>query len=337
MTEFFKHFHFAQPWWLLLLAVIPLLCFLGYRRGVNNYLIFPTLRVIGTLGAKPKNRTWRFGPLLIPLALIPAIIGMARPQWQKHFETRNASGIDIIVALDTSVSMEIRDFVSREDQIIRPIRRLDAAKNVIANFIEDRPDDRIGIVSFAARPYTASALTMDHDIVIEKLGELVSVQGDEGGTAIGSAIAASATRLEQLQESKSKIVVLVSDGESNSGQLTPLEAADLAAEIGIKIYPIAIGTEDGRLPNGRQVVQQVEFDVETLKEIAEKTDGEFYRATNYSGLEDAFKTIDELEKTEVERERWTKSRELFHYFAGASVLLLSLILAYTAFNPPPLP
>jgi len=304
---------------------------------VSNFLIFPTLRVLGTLASKPKNKTWRIQPLLLPLALIPAIFAMARPQWQKHFETRTASGIDIVVALDTSYSMEIRDFVSPEDKVFRPLRRLDAAKNVIAEFVKGRPDDRIGIVSFAARPYTAAVLTMDHEIIIQKLAELVPVGGEEGGTAIGSAIAASSTRLDQLQESKSKIIVLVSDGESNSGQLTPIEAAELAAEVNIKVYPIAIGTEDGRLPNGVQVAKSQEFDVETLQKIAKITEGEFYRATSYSGLEDAFKTIDELEKTEVERERWTKSRELFHYPLGVSLGLILLFLGLQALNPPPLP
>ncbi len=337
MSSILKHFVFAEPWWLLLLAAVPLLCFLGYRRGVNHYLTFPTLRVLGTLGSKPKNRTWNFRPLLIPLALIPAILGLARPQWQKHFETRTASGIDIIVALDTSFSMDIRDFVSPQDLVIKPQRRLDAAKEVIAQFIENRPDDRIGIVSFAARPYLASPGTMDHDILIEKLGELVLVNGEEGGTAIGSAISAAATSLEELKDSKSKIIVLVSDGESNSGQLTPLEAAEFSAELGTKIYTIAIGTEDGRLPNGIQVAKQQEFDVKTLQNIAKITKGEFYRALNYSGLKNAFQSIDELEKTEVEKERWTKSRELFHYFVGISIALLLLVLTIHALNPPPLP
>jgi len=338
MSEFFRHFVFAEPWWLLLLAVIPLLCFLGYRQGVNNYLIFPTLRVLGTLGAKPKNRTWRIKPLLLPLALIPAILAMARPQWQRHFETRTASGIDIIIALDTSGSMQAQDFVAVDGQQMRAIMRIDAAKRVISEFVKGRPDDRIGLVSFAQRPYTASALTLDHKILNEKLFDLDLVQKeDEQGTAIGSAIAASATRLEQLQESKSKVIVLVSDGNNNSGRLTPIEAAELAGELGVKIYPIAIGTEDGKLPNGRQVASPQWFDVETLQKISEITGGEYYRATKFSGLEDAFKTINDLEKTEVERERWTKSNELFHWFAGASVAFIMILLALSAVNPPPLP
>lgn len=338
MDGFLSHFVFAQPGWLLLLPLVPVLLFAGYRKGSRHFLIFPSLRLLGTLATQPKRRPWRPDLLALPLCLIPLILALARPQWQNQYENRKASGIDIIIALDTSYSMEIRDFISPEDRVIRPERRLDAARNVIAAFIENRPDDRIGIVSFAARPYVACSMTLDHEILIDKLGELVTVDSEEeGGTAIGSAIAASATRLEQQQEAKSKIVVLVSDGESQSGELTPEEAAEFAKEIGIRIYTIGIGTENGRLSGGIQLNVGQEFNVETLKNIASITGAEFFRAKNYTGLSEAFQSIDQLEKTEIERESYVVAQELYHWFLGLGLLATLGTLLFQTVNPPPQP
>lgn len=325
----------AEPGWLFLLLAIPLLAFLGRREGTRAWLIYPSLRVLGTLGWKPKEKPFRFFPLILPLLLIPAIIGAARPQEQKSRSSRTASGIDILVALDVSQSMSARDFVNRDKSRPRRETRFEAAKNVIAEFIKRRPDDRIGLVTFSGRPYTAAPITLDHNILRNTIKTLALVgRSDEGGTAIGSAIMASGKRLDLLEReaeesdpTQSKIIVLVTDGANNSGQIAPLDAADIVAELGIKVYPIAIGS------GGREQ----EFDPATLKQISEKTNGDFYHARGYLGLREAFASIDEIEKTEVEVNTWLVTKELYPWFVGASVILLLGFLFYRAINPPPMP
>lgn len=336
----------AEPWWLLLLLAVPLLMFLGFKQGTRGWILYPTLRVLGTLGWKPKDKPFRFAPLILPLMLIPAIVGMARPQEAKNRTSRTASGIDILIALDVSYSMSTRDFYESGGLMRNPQRRIEAAKKIINEFIKRRPDDRIGIVSFAARPYTVAPITLDHQILEYTLRDLALVNNrDESGTAIGSAIIAAGDRLEKLKrgeedekenekKTKSKVIVLVTDGASNSGQLSPVEAARIVADLDIKIYPVAIGTPQGRLL-GTGTGQ--EFDVETLKEISRITNGDFYRALDYTGLREAFASIDELEKTEVKRNTWIVRKELYPWFVAPSALLILGFLAFTAFNPPPMP
>lgn len=343
--KIFNDYVLAEPWWLLLLLAVPLLMFLGYRGGTRSWIIYPTLRVLGTLGLKPKDRPFRLAPLILPLMLIPAIIGLTRPQEAKSRTSRTASGIDIMIALDVSYSMSTADFYDSSSMMRRPERRIEAAKKIINEFIKRRPDDRIGVVSFAARPYTAAPITLDHQILENTLRDIALVNSrTESGTAIGSAIMAAGERLENLKrdeeeddevtKTKSKVVVLVTDGASNSGQLSPLEAAGIVADLKIKIYPVAIGTPQGRL-NGRSTGQ--EFDTETLKQIATITQGDFYRALDYTGLREAFASIDKLEKTEVKRNTWIVRKELYPWFVAPSALLILGFLAFTAFNPPPMP
>jgi len=350
--KLFSDYVLAEPWWLLLLLAVPLLIVLGYRLGSRNYLIYPTLRVLGTLGWKPKERTFRFAPLVLPFLLIPAIIGMARPQEQKTRTSRTASGIDILIALDVSYSMSIPDFTEPTGRSNYREPRINAAKKVITEFIRRRPDDRIGIVCFAGRPYTVAPITLDHNILEHTLKSIALVNNQtEGGTAIGSALVAAGSRLEKLKRDdddnseqgsdtatkpKSKIIVLVTDGASNSGQLSPLEAAGLVADLGIKVYPVAIGTPQGRL-NGSGLSTQQEFDTETLEKIADLTKGDYYRALDYTGLRESFTSIDKLEKTEVKRNSWLVKKELYPWFIGPSVALLIGFLAFSALNPPPMP
>ncbi len=338
----FNDYVLAEPWWLLLLLAVPFLMFLGYREGSRSWIVYPTLRVLGTLGVKPKDRVFRFAPLILPLMLIPAIIAMARPQEAKSRTSRTASGIDIMIALDVSYSMSTPDFFDSTARMRRAERRIEAAKKIINEFIKRRPDDRIGIVSFAARPYTAAPITLDHQILELTLRDIALVNSrTESGTAIGSAIMAAGERLENLkrddeheEKTKSKVIVLVTDGASNSGQLSPIEAAGIVADLDIKIYPVAIGTPQGRL-NGMATGQ--EFDTETLKKIAKTTNGDFYRALDYTGLREAFKSIDELEKTEVKRNTWIVRKELYPWFIAPSILLVFGFLVFTSFNPPPMP
>jgi len=239
--------------------------------------------------------------------------------------------------------MATPDFHDSSSSMRRQERRIEAAKKIITEFIKRRPDDRIGIVSFAARPYTAAPVTLDHQILAFTLKELALVNSrTESGTAIGSAIMAAGERLESIkrdektdsEQSKSKVIVLVTDGASNSGQLSPVEAANIVSDLDIKIYPVAIGTAEGRL-NGMSTGQ--EFDTETLKEIAKITKGDFYRALDYTGLREAFKSIDTLEKTEVKKKTWITRKELYPWLIAPSVILIIGFLAVSAFNPPPMP
>ena len=329
------HFAFAHPWWLLLLLVIPVLILLGYKLGVQSWIVYPTLRVLGTLGFKPKDKTFRIFPLIFPLLLIPAIIAMARPQWQNERTSRTSSGIDIMVALDISQSMDTQDFFSSDPRFRRAERRIDVARQVLKNFIAERPDDRIGIVTFSGRPYTVAPLTLDHEILKLKIAEIVLVSGrySEGGTAIGSAINAASIRLDNQKESKSKIMVLLTDGASNSGKMSPQQAADLAATLGVKIYTIAIGSENGRLRgHNRQ-----EYDEASLLNIANTTKGEFFRAKDITDLKEAFKSIDELEKTEVQRDTWIQIKEYYPWFLAPSIIGLAVFFLFATFNPPPAP
>lgn len=338
----------AEPWWLLLLLALPFLIALAARQGSRTWLIYPSLRVLGTLGFKPKNKPRRWGPILIPLVLIPAIIALARPQETKTRTSRTASGIDILIALDVSYSMSARDYYESGSLNYRPETRISAAKKIITEFIKRRPDDRIGIVSFAARPYTVAPITLDHQVLAFTLRDVALVNdNDEGGTAIGSAIAAAGHRLEKIDQSrdpdssdsppsKSKVIILVTDGANNSGQLAPLEAARLVAELGIKVYPVAIGSPQGRVPGISGAASQ-QFDPQTLQEIASLTQGDFYHATDYDTLRSAFKSIDELEKTEVKRNTWIIRKELYPWFLGASVVLLLGLLTVRTLNPPPMP
>lgn len=341
----FDDYLLAEPGWLWLLTAVPLLLFLGYRGGTRSWITYPTLRVLGTLGWKPKDKASRFAPLILPLALIPAIIGLARPQESKTRTSRTASGIDIVIALDVSESMSAADFYDSDRAMRTPVQRIDAAKKIITRFIDGRPDDRIGIISFAARPYTVAPITLDHQILTYALNEAALVRNStEGGTAIGSALAASGQRLDQLRhrgegedqtvKSKSKIVVLVTDGASNSGELSPLEAAGYLADLGIKIYTVAIGSPGGRIT---RVNAGREFDPETLQKIATVTGGDHYRALDYSGLRDAFQSINDLEKTEIKRNTWTTRKELYPWFIGTSAFIILGLLFFTIFNPPATP
>jgi len=325
--------------------VVPVLLFLGYRGGSRSWISYPTLRVLGTLGWKPKDQASRFAPLILPLALIPAIIGLARPQEAKVRTSRTASGIDIVIALDVSESMAAADFYEDNRSMRVPVQRINAAKKIITRFIDGRPDDRIGIVSFAARPYTVAPITLDHQILSYALQEAALVRNaSEGGTAIGSALAAAGERLDQLRhngdeknetvKSKSKIIVLVTDGASNSGEISPLQAAGFLADLGIKVYSVAIGSPGGRIA---RVNAGREFDPETLKQIATTTGGDYYRAVDYSGLRSAFESINDLEKTEVKKNTWVIRKELYPWFVGTSAFLIFGLLFFTVFNPPTTP
>lgn len=333
MSNFTEHFVFENPWWLLALILLPPLCFISRRLGSESSLDFPSISILSSVGTKPRERFGSITFLFFTGALLFGTLGLARPQWRDSYVARSASGIDIIIALDVSSSMTIADYQKRDDQALYRVRRLDAAKEVIEEFISQRPDDRIGLIGFGKRPYSVSPITLDHDWLITSLRDLRVGDIEEDGTAIGSAIAASATRLTDRQ-AKSKIVVIVTDGASNSGPLKPLQAAGRAAQLDIRVYTVAIGSKEGRRQNAPD---KQEFDPETLQTISQLTKGEFYLATDTADLRDSFSTINDLEKTERTSRVIVEAEELYPWFLGAALLCSFLALSHLALNPPPVP
>ena len=336
MSEFLDHFRFNQPAWLLLTLPLLLALFLRRGRGAEAAVTFPNLSILMSLGRQVRETAGGISLPLAAIALLFAIFAMARPVWRNEYQSRNASGIDIMIALDVSLSMDIDDFVDEGQRA----KRIDVAKAVVDDFIGRRPDDRMGLVAFAGRPRDASPITLDHKWLRRALDELrLNDQFERGtvkeqGTAIGSALAAAASRLD-ARDAKSKIILLITDGASNSGKISPVEAAEHAKTLGVKIYTIAIGTKEGRVDRSIMRFPYQEFDIPTLKKIASLTGGEHYWAQNLKSLRETFTTINQLEKTEARSLTIIDDRELFHWFALPSLVASLACAARLAFNPPP--
>lgn len=345
MPESSKEFTLAQPEWLWALLPLLLLVFLRRRTGTRAAIKQPTVRFIGAHLRKPATLAGRIGPLSLVLAAAALICALARPQWKNEYSEQKVSGIDIMIACDLSGSMAGNDMLfSVQDEQGRKRRaivdRLTAAKHVISEFIIGRPNDRIGLVAFAGKAKLCCPLTLDHGIVNHIIGAFYL--GDnrtpgyiaEDGTAIGTAIASAATRLNERHDTKSKVIILVTDGASNSGTLVPAEAAKQAAELGIKIFTIAIG-QDERI--SRYTADVDTFDEKTLREIADITGGRYYRASSGARLQKAFRSIDKLEKTDAKKRTLISYDELFPYPLAAAALLLTLgiLLHFTLPRPAP--
>lgn len=345
VTEATREFTFAQPEWLWALPVLLLLLFLRRRRGTTASLVHPTIRFAAAQLHRPATLAGRVGPVLLLLAMASLIVALARPQWKNQHTEQTVSGIDIMIACDLSGSMASQDMLfTTQDRLGRKQRaaidRLTAAKHVISEFIAGRPNDRIGLVAFAGKAKLCSPLTLDHGIVSYIIREFYLADDRrpgyiaEDGTAIGTAIASAALRLNERQETKSKVIILVTDGMSNRGSISPIDAARQAAELGIKIFTIAIG-KDERL--SRYTANVDTFDEKTLREIASITGGQFYRASSGARLQKAFESIDKLEKTEAKRRTLISFDELFPWPLAASALFLTLGLLLNFARPRPAP
>lgn len=316
---------FAQPGFLWLLLVIPVLSWLKGKIGGTPGVMFSTTRTIAKIGGRRRSRAGDFLTGLLYLALVCLIVALARPQLGKTITRTQASGVDIMLVIDVSRSMLAEDFTIGSHRA----NRLDAVKQVTEKFIKERPNDRIGIVAFAGRPYLVSPLTLDHDWLITNL-ERIRIGLVEDGTAIGSALASASNRLKD-KEAKSKIVVLLTDGDNNMGRVTPLTAAEAASALGIKVYTIGSGSR-GTAPFpfvdsfGRTVYRQVpvEFDEEILQQIAAMTGGSYFRATDTQSLQHIFDEIDQLEKSQVEIQKVAQYRDLFAWFVFAGTVLLAM-------------
>jgi len=317
-------FGFANPWLLLLLLTLPIIAILRGAKGAAPAVIYSSLAPLRDLGRSRRSKAGGWLTSLLLFALGALIVALARPQQGRTLTHIEASGIDIMLALDVSKSMLAEDFTIGGQRA----NRLEAVKQVTEKFIQGRPNDRIGIVAFAGRPYLVSPLTLDHDWLLQNL-ERIRIGLVEDGTAIGSAIASASNRLKD-RESKSRIVVLLTDGDNNAGKVSPSTAAEAAKALGIKVYAIGAGTK-GYAPYPMQVLGRttyqnvkVEMNEDALKEIAKITEASFFRATDSKSLGEIFEEIDKLERTTMQMSHFKEVRELFPWALGLGGALLTL-------------
>jgi len=324
-------FRFATPWALTLLPLaIAATWYLALRRRrADARLRIPNVTQSAHLAHSPWVRLERGLPWLRALVLLLLVLALARPQAGAELRTTSTHGVDIVIVLDVSGSMRAEDF--------RPDNRLEVARHTVERFIAGRPEDRVGLVVFAALATTRCPLTLDHEMLLEFLGDVDFAPREDDGTALGMGLATGVNRLRE-SDAKSKVVVLVTDGVNNRGQVGPRAAAEAARAIGVKVYTIGVGSE-GEAPvpvdygpfGVRYVMQRVELDEDLLQEIAESTDGRYFRATDAEGLERIFETIDKLEKTKIESRFRVLYSELFPMvlLPGVVLLLLERLLVAT--------
>ena len=316
-------FSFAHPWVLLFLFLLPILAILKGRFGGTAGVTFSTTSALSSLGRRRRSRAGALLALLTHLALASLIIALARPQLGRTLTRVEASGVDIMLALDVSRSMLAEDYTIGSQRA----NRIEAVKKVTEEFIRQRPNDRIGIVAFAGRPYLVSPLTLDHDWLIQNLDRL-QIGLVEDGTAIGSAIASAANRLKD-KEAKSKLIVLLTDGDNNAGRVTPLTATEATKALGIRMYTIGAGT-NGEVPFPfTDPLAELSIEM-SLCNIMTSCSGRLLRSRkgNISALrdthtlKDVFNEIDQMEKTKVNVEKTADYRDLFPMFLLAGFVLL---------------
>src|SRR6266700_1555743 len=336
---------FARPWLLLLLLVIPLLAYLRGKRGPAAALTFSSTATLRAIGKQSAARAGKMLRTLLLATLTIFVAALARPQLGKSLTQVEASGIDIMVVLDVSGSMLTKDFTVGGDSATR----IDAIREVTRNFIEGRPNDRIGIIAFGGRPYVVSPLTLDHDWLLQNL-ERIRIGLVEDGTAIGSAMAAAANRLND-QHSKSRALVLLTDGENNAGKIPPNTAAEAIKALHIKLYaigagingiaPVPIIDRNGPVTDAMGNIyyqnQRVEFNEAGLKEVAQIAGGQFFRATDTNSLEQIYADIDKMEKSTVSVKKYQEYRELFPLciMSGCGLLLGQILLSQTIWKKLP--
>jgi Ca-activated chloride channel family protein len=335
-------FAFRDPELLLLLLLVPLailLRILRERRG-DGALSVPTLAFVA--GARP---TWRIRLRHVPFALAllgyaGLVLALARPRLGLERTESWTEGVDVFIALDASGSMAAEDF--------KPKNRFHVAKNAVRQFIEGRTSDRIGLLTFAGRSRTVTPLTTDREMLLTSLSALTL--GDQGdGTAIGMALGNALARLRP-SKAKSKVIILVTDGGNNAGEIDPETAAGIAKALGVRVYTVGVGTVSGpvQIPisvrdpetgkvTERRVLANVDVDEALLQRIASLTGGKFFRATDAQGLADTFAAIDRLEKSEIKTTRFTRYREIFQRAALPSAFLLAAAGLLAAFVLPVVP
>ena len=327
---------FLQPELLWLLALLPIVMLLRGRRGPVAAIEFSDIGVAREAARRSRSRIGGWIWLMPLLAAALMIVGLARPQ-RGHSRTEiTANGIDILLALDVSGSMQALDFKVEG----RRVNRIEVVKSVVSKFIEERPNDRIGLIAFAAAPYLVSPLTLDHDWLQQNLERVTTAVANEDGTAIGSAIAAGVNRL-RATTAKSKVVILLTDGMNNTGKIAPIAAAEAAKAMGVKIYTIGVGVR-GMAPvpvrdeagNMRIMMDKVDVDEKTLQTVADDTGGSFYRATDTDSLQKIYQQINRLETTARTVQKFEHYEELYSWalIPAAAFMGLGLLLQYTRFR-----
>ena len=324
---------FAHPYFLLLLLLLPVLAWLKGRRGQPPAFIYSSVQLVRAVLNVTRSRSGGLLAALRWFALGLFIIALAQPRLTSSETRVSASGVDIVVALDMSGSMASEDFEVGNGRL----SRLEMAKAVLKKFIDKRPNARIGLVVFATQAYVAAPPTLDHDFLLEHLERLDLGTIDPNQTAIGSALSAAINRLRELK-SKSRIVILMTDGENNAGKLAPLTVAEAAQALGVKVYTIGVGMQ-GKAPMpvffGRRKMgyqwQPVDIDEDTLKKIASMTGAKYYRADNSERFQAIYAEIDKLEKSEADIKKFTQFRELFPWFIspGLGLILVEWVLGHT--------
>jgi len=324
----FNNITFAHPYILYFLLLIPIILYWYWRQNkkASTAITYSNIEVFEGVKSTIKEKLRHLPIFLRSMALGLFIIALARPQSFSSGENVYTEGIDVAMLLDISGSMLAEDF--------KP-NRLEAAKKVIDEFIAGRKTDKIGLVIFAGESFTQCPLTIDYPVLRGLLKEIHSGM-IEDGTAIGTAIANGVNRLKD-SKAKSKVIILLTDGVNNSGEIDPITAAQIAKKFGIRIYTIGVGTM-GEAPypfqtpfGKRYQMVKVEIDEKTLNEVAQITDGKYFRATNNKKLEEIYKIIDKLEKTRVEITSYRKAKELFYVWVavGLFLILLELLLTKT--------
>ena len=321
----------------LLLLIIPyLIWYLMYRKKSE-----PTMRMSDTRAYRYAPRSWRVTLMPIQLLLrlavfVLLVLVLARPQTQNSWKNETMEGIDIMLAMDVSTSMLAED--------LKP-NRIEAAKQVAADFIIGRPNDNIGLTIFAGEAFTQCPMTTDHASLLNLLHNIrtdIAQRLIEDGTAIGMGLANAVSRLKD-SKAKSKVVILLTDGSNNRGDLSPMTAAEIAKSFGIRVYTIGVGTNKVApypmpVAGGVQYVNiPVEIDTKMLSDIAAATDGDFYRATNNKELQQIYKEIDKLEKSKLNVKKYSKRYEAYQPYAIAAIilLLLEILLRITVFRKLP--
>lgn len=316
-------FRFEDPWALsLILGLVPLL-FVNIRLRRSGSLKYPTLGLLQQVTGSSRSRVRHIPLAMRSLAFILLVGALARPQLGNKSTEVLSEGVDIMLAVDTSGTMEALDFIAHGDRVTR----LDAVKKVVREFVRGRKTDRIGMVVFGTHAFLQCPLTLDHGMLLDFLEKAeVGMAGEY--TAIGSAIALSSSRLKDMP-GKEKVIILLTDGINNRGKVSPQTAADIAKSLGIKVYTIGVGTK-GKAPFRVQTIlgeqlryEYVPLDEATLKSVAKKTDAQYFRATDTEALENIYKQIDKMEKTEVKVKEYTEYFELYPWLLFPALALVS--------------
>ena len=326
---------FLQPEWFWAFAALPLVVLWRGRRGPVAAVEYSDVSLARDVARRTRSRIGGVVWLLPILAAALMVVGLARPQRTHSCTEITANGIDIVLGLDVSGSMQALDFTVDNYRV----NRIAVVKSVVSKFIDERPNDRIGLIAFAADPYIVSPLTLDHDWLLQNL-ERINVGIGDDGTAIGSAIAAAVNHL-RTTTAKSKVVILLTDGVNNSGKISPLAAAEAARALGVKVYTIGVGVR-GKAPipvrdeagKIHVIMANVDVDEKTLQAVANETGGQFYRATDTDSLQKIYEQINRYETSAQTIQKFEHVEELYRWtlFPSLCLLALGVLLQQTWFR-----